>query len=102
MDKLFKCHSLAPNAEDIVMLCVCHMNPGSPFRQATPRQVELLTLLARQPGATNYDLAQQMRVSERTVKRYLSDIYRIAGVQNRSECLSLLLRKEPMNGQQLH
>ncbi len=82
------------------MLCTCQ--PGSPFNQITPRQRELLALLTRQPGATNYDLARQMQVSERTVKRYLSDIYRTIGVQNRSECVSVLLRQEMVAGPPAH
>lgn len=43
------------------------------------------------PGATNRELARQMQVSERTVKKHFYDIYRTMGVQNRSECLVLLL-----------
>ncbi len=82
------------------MLCTCQ--PESPFRQLTPRQRELLVLLTRQPGATNYDLARQLVVSERTVKRYLSDIYRTIGVQNRSECVSVLLRQGMTDGRLEH
>lgn len=68
----------------------CH----NPVCQMTPRQKELLSLVAKNPGATNYDLALQLGVSVRTVKRYMSDIYRIVGVQNRSECVALLWRHE--------
>lgn len=57
----------------------------------TPRQLELLERLIANPGATNRDLAGQMSVSERTVKKHFFDIYRAMGVQNRSECLVLLL-----------
>lgn len=66
----------------------CH----NPLCQMTPRQKELLGLVINNPGATNYELSLQMGVSERTVKRYLSDVYRIVGVQNRSECLFLLIQ----------
>jgi DNA-binding NarL/FixJ family response regulator len=72
----------------------CH----NPLCQITPRQKELLELLAANPGATNYDLAHQLCVSERTVKRYLSDIYRVVGVQNRSECLTILVRQSLVGG----
>lgn len=74
----------------------CH----NPLCQITPRQKELLALMATNPGATNYDLACQLRVSERTVKRYLSDIYRIVGVQSRSECLMMLLREGAISVQE--
>lgn len=68
----------------------CH----NPLCQITPRQKELLNLMTINPGATNYDLARQMRVSERTVKRHLSDIYRTLGAQNRGECLVMVLRQK--------
>jgi DNA-binding NarL/FixJ family response regulator len=60
----------------------------------TPRQIELLQRLIASPGATNRDLAGQMSVSERTVKKHFYDIYRAMGVQNRSECLVLLLNED--------
>ena len=64
----------------------------NPFRALTSRQTELLERLMNNPGATNRELASQMQVSERTVKKHFYDIYRAMGVQNRSECLVLLLR----------
>jgi DNA-binding NarL/FixJ family response regulator len=70
--------------------------------QFTPRQKALLELMESNPGATNYDLACQLDVSERTVKRYLSEIYRIVGVQNRSECLIMLVRQSLDGDQKLN
>lgn len=65
---------------------------SNPLCHLTPRQIELLQHLATNPGATNRDLALQLHVSEGAVKKYLSNIYRIVGVQNRSECLVFLLQ----------
>ncbi|MBP6473134.1 MAG: response regulator transcription factor [Chloroflexi bacterium] len=66
---------------------------SNPWCRLTPRQLELLERLAAHPGATNRQIARQMHVSERTVKKHFCDIYRAIGVQNRSECLVLLLRQ---------
>jgi DNA-binding NarL/FixJ family response regulator len=64
----------------------------NPICNLTPRQIQLLETLLANPGATNQVLAEKMNVSESTVKKHLRDIYRITGVQNRTECLVLLLR----------
>ena len=65
----------------------------NPFCELTSRQTELLERLMNNPGATNRELARQMQVSEWTVKKHFYGIYRTMGVQNRSECLMLLLRE---------
>jgi len=67
---------------------------GNPWCRLTPRQVDLLERLIASPGATNRELARQMSVSERTIKKHFYDIYRAMGVLNRSECLARLLRAE--------
>lgn len=66
---------------------------SNPLCELTPRQVELLELLIANPGATNRELACQMHVGERTVKKHFYDIYRVMGVRNRSECLVQLFRQ---------
>jgi DNA-binding NarL/FixJ family response regulator len=64
----------------------------NPLCELTPRQMELLEVLVANPAATNSDLAQRLHVSENTVKKYLKEIYRAVGAQNRSECLVMLLQ----------
>jgi DNA-binding NarL/FixJ family response regulator len=85
--------------DDTIMGISTYRSCHSPLCQITPRQKVLLELMASNPGATNYDLACQLKVSERTVKRYLSEIYRAVGVQNRSECLTMLVRQSLGGGQ---
>ena len=48
----------------------------------TPREVEILTLLAR--GLANKDIARQVLVSEATVKSHLSHVYDKLGVDTRA------------------
>ncbi len=67
---------------------------SNPLCNLTPRQLELLEHVIACPGATNRELARQMSVSERTIKKHFYDIYRAMGVLNRSECLARLLRAE--------
>ncbi len=66
---------------------------NNPLCNLTPRQLELLERVIACPGATNRELARQMSVSERTVKKHFCDIYRAMGVLNRSECLARLFRE---------
>ncbi|WP_224816080.1 LuxR C-terminal-related transcriptional regulator [Hasllibacter sp. MH4015] len=49
----------------------------------TDRQREILSAVAR--GATNRDIAQEMQISEGTVKLHISAILKRLGVQNRTE-----------------
>ncbi len=48
----------------------------------TPRQVQVLRLLAT--GRTNRRIARDLFISERTVERHVSDIFRKVGVSSRS------------------
>jgi DNA-binding NarL/FixJ family response regulator len=55
---------------------------GSPGPVVTPREVEILQLLAR--GLANKEMAKQLFVSEATVKSHLSHIYTKLGVDTRA------------------
>ena len=72
-------------------LALCY-RCDNPLCELTPRQIELLGVLVTRPAATNRDLAQCLHVSENAVKKYLKEIYRAVGAQNRSECLAILLQ----------
>jgi DNA-binding NarL/FixJ family response regulator len=56
--------------------------PGAAGPPLTPREVEILTLLAR--GLANKDIARQVLVSEATVKSHLSHVYDKLGVDTRA------------------
>ncbi|OYO16055.1 DNA-binding response regulator [Enemella evansiae] len=68
------------------------MNPRSvdPIRARTagltPREAQVLRLVAR--GLSNKEVADQLYLSEATVKRHLSTLYRKLGASNRVDALS--------------
>jgi DNA-binding NarL/FixJ family response regulator len=57
--------------------------PTEAAARLTARELEILRLMAG--GATNSSVAQQLWVTEQTVKFHLSNIYRKLGVANRTE-----------------
>lgn len=56
----------------------------------TPRQADVAALAAR--GATNPQIAQQLGVSENTVKTHLKDVFDRLGVTSRAELDDVLPR----------
>ncbi|UNC91372.1 LuxR family transcriptional regulator [Candidatus Contubernalis alkaliaceticus] len=61
-------------------------------KQLTPREREILTLLFK--GETNKVLAEQLFISENTLKTHLKNIYKKLGVSNKRELLSMVIRGE--------
>jgi DNA-binding NarL/FixJ family response regulator len=55
----------------------------------TAREREVLNLLAR--GNTNREIAEQLFITNKTVKNHLSRIYEKIGVHSRSEAIALWL-----------
>ncbi|MCM2129285.1 response regulator transcription factor [Larsenimonas rhizosphaerae] len=61
---------------------------SAPFKSLTRREMEILQLL--KTGASNHDIAQQLAISEHTVKSHLYHIFRKLKVRNRAQALNLL------------
>jgi PAS domain S-box-containing protein len=59
-----------------------------PFK-LTPRKEEVAVLLAK--GLSNRDIAESLFISENTVKDHMKEIFRIIGVNNRSELFPKLI-----------
>ena len=59
-----------------------YKDPGS-FRPLTQREKEILQLVVR--GLTNRDVAQELNISETTVKAHMGNIFNKLGVSNRTE-----------------
>lgn len=58
------------------------------FDQLTPREKEVATLV--RAGLMNGEVAEELVLSEHTVKQYLKSIYRKLGVRSRTELSNLL------------
>lgn len=69
---------------DITAALLDHMREPTPV--LSPREVELLQALAT--GATNKQLAEQLFISQATVKTHLVHIYSKLGVDNRTSALA--------------
>lgn len=68
----------------------------NPLMRLTPRQVEVLMLLAR--GMSNAEIADRLNVSEETVRTHLHTIFRQLGVRNRTEATQLYLEWASLRG----
>lgn len=65
---------------------------GSSAQALTEREEEVLEMLAQ--GWTNTRIANEMTVSERTVRFHLSNIYDKLGVSSRAEAIAWALRRK--------
>jgi DNA-binding NarL/FixJ family response regulator len=63
---------------------------GGNVEQLTPRELDILTLMAR--GLRNKEIAHQLYITERTVKFHANAIYRKLDVSSRTEAVSKALR----------
>ena len=65
--------------------------PDTPLEELTPREDEVLTLLAQ--GKQNKEIAVELAISERTVKFHISSILAKLGAGNRTEAVTIALQK---------
>jgi len=65
--------------------------PEKPLQPLTGRELEVLPLAAQ--GLTNYDIAQRLYISVRTVEAHLTHIYNKLGVGSRTEAVVHAMRQ---------
>jgi serine-type D-Ala-D-Ala carboxypeptidase/endopeptidase (penicillin-binding protein 4) len=65
--------------------------PGEPPPRLTPRQREVLRLIAE--GLDNAEIAQRLGISTRTARAHVSSLLERLGVQNRTQAAVLALKK---------
>jgi DNA-binding NarL/FixJ family response regulator len=71
-----------------------HMVNAQGAQMLSPRQKELVELVAS--GMTNKEIAEQMKLSEHTVKNYLFRIFDKLGVSSRAELIIYTLNRRSM------
>ena len=82
---------LDPQVTQRVMREVARPSPGGGVASLTPRELEVLRLLAR--GLSNRQLAEELVVSEKTVKTHVSSILLKLGVHDRTQAALLAVRE---------
>ena len=66
--------------------------PCGPFATLTPTELRIARIVAA--GATNRQVAEQLRISPKTVEAHLTHIYRKADVQSRAALAYRVARAE--------
>ena len=60
----------------------------------TPKEREIITVIASEENSTNKQVAHHLRISENTLRNHLSSIYNKLGVGNRLELLKFALSRD--------
>lgn len=76
-----------PVMAEVVMASLLEPRPAAPAGDLSERDLELLRLLGE--GHTNREIADTLFLSEKTVKNYLSRLFRKLGVRSRTEAALL-------------
>ena len=63
-----------------------------PVGSLSERETEIVVLAAR--GLSNNQIAQELNISEATVKRHLANVYEKIGVRSRSEAVRMALMEQ--------
>lgn len=79
-----------PVMAEIVMASLLEPRPAAPAGELSERDLDLLRLLGE--GRTNREIADALFLSEKTVKNYLSRLFRKLGVRSRTEAALLSAR----------
>ena len=73
------------------LLGMLSTKPKESFDGLTPREVEILKLVA--VGLANKQIAYRLKVSEKTVRNHISNVYEKLGIQGRSHAVIYAARK---------
>lgn len=65
------------------------------LRQLSPQERLIMPLLAQ--GRTNKEIATQLRLSDKTIKNYLANIYDKLGVSRRTEAVAWYMKEQPLS-----
>lgn len=86
---------LDPAVTDRVLTRVREAAPASPLDGLTPRETEILALIAE--GMSNREIGARLFLAEKTVKNYVSGILSKLGMQRRTQAAVLAAEWMPKN-----
>jgi DNA-binding NarL/FixJ family response regulator len=76
----------------LVKLCRGAEDPQERIISLTKREKEILSFVVK--GATNSEIAQELSLSERTIRNRLSGVFKKLGVRNRTEAATYAMQEE--------
>ena len=83
--------SVAAGQKAIPAWLLSQIEEDNAFFNLTARQLDILDSIA--DGQSNLDIARQFGLTEVTIKKHLSAVFRCLGVANRSEAVALAMQK---------
>lgn len=84
-------HDVADGRQAISPEIACTLAESGEIRHLTERQELVLDLITR--GLSNHDIARHLNIQEDSVKKLTSVIFEKIGAANRTEAVSIALRK---------
>lgn len=91
-DGLINCiHDVLNGKTYLAPAAAAKLAEGMTHMSLTPRELSSLRLMA--DGKTNKEIAQQLGISERTVKTHLSHLFEKLGVTSRTEAVKIASRR---------
>ncbi|MGH7870031.1 MAG: LuxR C-terminal-related transcriptional regulator, partial [Candidatus Dormibacteraceae bacterium] len=78
-------------AHKVLDMLTGKVTPKEYYDGLTPREIEILKLLAA--GQANKQIAFQLKISEKTVRNHVSNIYEKLGIYDRSQAVLYAVRK---------
>ncbi len=90
-------HILDPAVSDGVIDTLKHKSDENDDGDLSPRELNIIELISS--GKSNKEIAEALSISDKTVRNYISTIFKKISVSNRTEAASYWLRKRNMQGQ---
>ena len=78
-------------ANRVIALVTGNSTPKEFYDGLTARELEILRMIAT--GAANKQIAYQLKISEKTVRNHVSNMYEKLGIYDRSQAVLYAVRK---------
>lgn len=82
---------VSPSLAAGILVALTHGRPADPLAELTDKEREILKLVGR--GLTNREIGEQVHLSEKTIKHYITNILQKLQVRSRVEAALLAVRR---------